>query len=75
MIKEEIQQKIDHYAAVAEAYKRVEGIGFHYGFYMGKRDAWVNIWKENYPDEDRAYPFDEKAFEIDVKNQSTYICA
>lgn len=65
---EELQHRIDHYTAVAEAerqaYKEQLKEYSLFSFYDGKADAYKNLLKELYPDigSDRVYPLDLAEF-------------
>lgn len=70
LTKEYLQRKIDHYSAVSTAHmelvqekpeKREHHIGMTM-FYVGKRDAYADLYNTLYPEmeKERAFPLDEK---------------
>lgn len=71
----ELQHRIDHYTAVAEAAFQLYEEGGHKTdlcqsfLYHGKADAYKNLLKELYPDigSDRVYPLDLEAFNEQVE--------
>lgn len=71
LTKEDIQRKIDHYAAIRDAYhtmcqdlKDPDKAMRHYvkmTYYGGKSDAWTDLYNELFPEMEgeRAYPFSQ----------------
>lgn len=67
LTKEEIQKRIDHYGAVADAMNQVNETA-KAAFYQGKRDAYCDLYNELYPVMlgERAYSIDEEAYQKDI---------
>ena len=68
MTKEEIQKHIDAYNALREASEKQNHKRFAW-FYMGKADAYIDIYNKLYPEMngDRAFPLDEDKYNENVK--------